>query len=301
MIKPPLIKPGDTIAIAAPARKVEPHQIQNAVNTFKGWGLRVLTGDNLYSSAHHYLAGSDKERLHDLQRFIDNPSVNAIISARGGYGSTRIIDQLNLDPLKNNPKWIIGFSDITALQLKLASGGIMSVHGTMPILFPREDSKPSIDSLWETLSRGSFSLSAAPNPFNRFGHGSGKLVGGNLSLIVDALGTACEPDTENAILVIEEIDEYYYRIDRMMTHLKRAGKLKNLRGLVIGHFTALKESELAFRETLEQIVMNAVAEYKYPVAFGFPTGHENPNFAWIQGEEAQFLVSEAHNHLGSMH
>jgi muramoyltetrapeptide carboxypeptidase len=301
MIKPPLLKPGDTIAIVAPARRVDPKQIASAIKSFESWGLRVLTGKNLYSNSHHYLAGSDEERLLDLQNFLDDPTVNAIISARGGYGSTRIVDLLNFNSLTKNPKWIVGFSDITAVHLKLAKHGLISLHGTMPILFDREDSALSVQSLWHTLTTGSFSLKANPNPHNRNGTASGKLIGGNLSLIVDALGTSSEPDTENAILIIEEIDEYFYRIDRMMTHLKRAGKLKCLKGLAVGHFTAIKESELQFQESVEQIILNSVREYNYPVAFNLPSGHENPNFSWIQGENAEMSVSTHNTHLSSMH
>jgi muramoyltetrapeptide carboxypeptidase len=292
MIKPALLKTGDRIAIVAPARKVQPADVEKAVEVFTSWGLEVAFGSSLHSNAHSYLAGSDKERLNDLQLVLDNAEIKAVISARGGYGTTRILDRLNINALQKNPKWIIGFSDITALHLKLFNTGVMSIHATMPALFSKADATKSIESLRKILFEQNFSFEALPCVDNRKGEASGRLIGGNLSLVVDSLGTSTEPDTTNAILMIEEIDEYRYRIDRMITQLKRAGKLASLSGLVVGHMTDIKESELPFGESVEKIILNAVEEYDYPVAFRFPFGHENPNIAWRHGEIAKLKVDQ---------
>jgi muramoyltetrapeptide carboxypeptidase len=292
MIKPALLKTGDRIAIVAPARKVQPADVAKASEVFKSWGLEVAFGSNLHSNAHSYLAGSDQQRLTDLQSVLDNADIKAVISARGGYGTTRILDRVNLNALQRNPKWIIGFSDVTALHLRLLKAGIMSVHATMPVLFGKADAAKSVESLRRILFEKNFSLQAEPCDDNKKGEASGRLVGGNLSLVADSLGTSTEPDMTNAILMIEEIDEYRYRIDRMMTQLKRAGKLASLSGLVVGHMTDIKESELPFGESVEKIILNVVEEYDYPVAFKFPFGHENPNLAWRHGELVTLKVDQ---------
>ena len=290
MVRPPLLKTGDTITIVAPARKIKPEDLELAKKTFLGWGLRVELPDNIFSASHSYLAGSDEVRLSDFQSALDNPSVRCIICARGGYGTTRILDSLDFSSFKNNPKWIAGFSDITALHLKLASLGIESIHGTMPGLFQKTDSSASVESLRRVLFNGYETMEAPHVQWNRPGIAQGQLIGGNLSLIVDSMGTDSEPDTRKKILVVEEIDEYLYRIDRMLMHLKRAGKIRDLSGLVIGHMTSIADSE-SFGESIQQVICRAVEEYDFPVAFGFPIGHENPNTAWIHGAEMTLKVT----------
>lgn len=254
-----------------------------AIKTFESWGLNVVLAKNLFSNDHSYLAGTDQQRLSDIQFLIDNPDVHAIICARGGYGSTRIVDQIDFSSLQKKPKYIIGFSDITAIHLKIYSLGIQSIHATMPILFPKEASILSIASLQRILFNKPDIIQVPFNKYSINGSGSGEVIGGNLSLIVDALGTSSEPDTTGKILVIEEIDEYRYKLDRMLTQLKRAGKLNALAGIIVGHMTDIKDSELSFGETVEEIILNHTSGYNYPVAFQFPTGHENPNLAWLHG------------------
>jgi muramoyltetrapeptide carboxypeptidase len=292
MIKPNVLKAGDTIAIVAPARKTPQTNIESTKIILEGWGLKVVLGKNLYSNVHSYLSGSDAERLEDFQTCLDDTNVRAIIAARGGYGSTRIVDVLNTDSLMKDPKWIIGFSDITAFHLKLLKGGFMSIHGTMPILFSNPQSNLSISSLKSVLFTGGFSIDGKSVPINRTGKAKGILVGGNLSLIADSLGTPSELITENRILFIEEIDEYKYKLDRMMTQLKRAGKLKNLKALLVGHMTDIKDSDLPFGESAYEIIQNSVRDYHYPVAYGIPSGHENPNLAWIHGSNVSLIVDD---------
>lgn len=300
MIEPPFLKHGDTIGIAAPGRKVPREIIQESLAIFQSWGVHVRLATNLFSNNHSYLAGTDRERLADFQELINNKSVNAILCARGGYGSSRFIDQLDFSPLKTNPKWIAGFSDVTALHLKLYSLGIQSIHATMPVLFSKPDSVDSVASLQKILFGEVLPIQAKAHELNRPGSASGELIGGNLSLIVDSLRTSAEPDTTGKILVVEEVDEYRYKIDRMMNQLKRAGKLASLAGLIVGHLTDITDTELSFGETAQAIILNAVSEYQFPVAFNFPTGHENPNLAWRHGHLARLDVGHEKTILSEM-
>ncbi len=283
MVSPPLLQSGDKIGIVATGRRVCAQDIESACRTFVDWGLDVICAPNLHSNDHSYLAGSDEQRMSDLQELLNSSEIRAIICARGGYGTTRIVDDLDFSALITNPKWIVGFSDVTALHLRLHKLGIKSIHSTMPIFFSRSDSGPSVESLRQTLFAGINTISAEHNSSNRYGKATGPVIGGNLSLIADAIGTSDDPDTAGKILILEEVDEYSYRIDRMLMHLKRAGKLDGLAGLVIGHMTDIKEPELAFGETIENIVLNKTLQLNYPIAFNFPIGHENPNLAWVHG------------------
>jgi muramoyltetrapeptide carboxypeptidase len=292
MISAAPLKENDTIGIVAPGRKIKKNELDAALKIINSWGLNTVISENIFSAEHSYLSGTDQERLQDFQSMIDNPNIKAIICARGGYGSTRIVDQFDFNPLIKNPKWIVGFSDITAIHLKLFSLGLQSIHGTMPVLFSRSDSKASVEQLKKVLFGDGIIIEAENSSFNKLGKCIGETIGGNLSLIVDSLATGTEPDTTGKILIIEEVDEYSYRLDRMMTQLKRAGKLKGLAGLVIGHFTDIKDMESSFGESFEKIILNAVKEYNYPVAFGFPIGHENPNFAWRHGGSANLTIDQ---------
>lgn len=292
MITPPLIVSGDKIGVVAPGRKVNAQDIDEAKKIFSTWGLEVVPAAHLHSEYHSYLSGSDEERSNDLQKMIGDPNVRAIISARGGYGTTRILDKIDFTPLVKDPKWLIGFSDITALHLKLFKLGIKSIHATMPILFSDQESASSIESLRQILFRESPIISAGLSRGNRLGKATAQVIGGNLSLIVDAIGTPSDPDTSGKILVLEEIDEYFYKVDRMVMHLKRSGKLDNLAGLIVGHMTDLKNPKLPFGETVEEIVLSKTGHTKYPIAFGFPIGHENPNMAWVHGSVMTLTVSE---------
>lgn len=280
---PPLLKSGDKIGIVAPGRKPGRASIDTAITVFESWGLEATLGANLFTETHNYLSASDEQRLADLQRFFDDDKIRAVICARGGYGSSRIIDYLDLSQLIKYPKWLIGFSDVTAIHLLLFRAAIASIHGTMPILFPKEETRSSLESLRALLFEGECHIDIPRNAEYSASDITGFTVGGNLSLIVDSLGTKTELDTTEKILVVEEIDEYYYRLDRMIHQLDRAGKLKNLRALVVGYMTDMKEGDLRFGASSEDIIRNVVGKYDYPVFFNFPIGHENPNLAWIHG------------------
>ncbi len=290
MIVPRPLKPGDKIGIVAPGRKVSPQQMEQAISAFSDWQLNVVLSPNIFGHDHSYLAAKDEGRLSDFQNMIDDPEISAIICARGGYGTTRILDRLDFHRLLKNPKWIVGFSDITAVHLKLNALGIESIHATMPILFSQEGSMPSIASLLEILFGSTPPISALSNAANKYGSAKGEVVGGNLSLLVDSLLTSGEADFTKKILIVEEIDEYLYKIDRMFTHLDRAGKLSNLRGLVVGYFSDIKDTSPGFGETVEQLILEKVGRYNYPVAFNLPIGHENPNLAWRSGSTMTLTV-----------
>lgn len=291
MIVPRFLKPGDKIGIVAPGRKVIGEQLKTAIQTFSSWDLKVELSPNLFSNDHSYLAATDESRLRDFQAMMDDPSISAIVCARGGYGTTRILDRLDFRHFIKNPKWIIGFSDITALHLRLNILGIQSIHSTMPILFAKDDSFPSIASLRETLFGSSQMIKAHATTYNKHGAATGEVVGGNLSLLVDSLSTPADADLGDKILIVEEIDEYLYKIDRMFTHLLRAGKLSRLRGLAVGYFSDIKDTSPVFGETVEQIILEKVSQYNYPVAFNMPIGHENPNLAWRSGSTMTLTVN----------
>jgi len=292
MINPPLLKTGDKIGITATGRKISNKDIETAKTIFTSWGMEVAIGPNLYSSSHNYLSGSDEERLADFQQMLDDPQIKAIVCARGGYGTTRILDNLNFSSLYKNPKWIIGFSDVTALHLKLLKSGVKSIHGTMPVLFSKAESHSSVESLRHVLIGESDVLQSPLNKHNKYGKATAQVIGGNLSLISDAIGSSSDPDTNGKILILEEIDEYKYKVDRMLMHLKRCGKLDNLAGLVVGHMTDIKDPELPFGESIEQIILSKTSHKNYPVAFNFPIGHENPNLAWVHGSVMTLNVTE---------
>ncbi len=292
MIIPPKLKPGDTVAIVAPSRKVSPAQLDAALIVLESWGLTTKLGKNIFSDRHSYLAGTDDERREDFQSMINDSGVKAIFCARGGYGSTRIVEDIDFAPLKRSPKWVIGFSDITAFHLRLLSVGIASMHATMPIFFGREEAQASVETIRKVLLEGDCNIVFPAGYYNRSGKATGQVLGGNLSLIADALNTPSDPQMDGKILIVEEVDEYYYKLDRMFTQLRRTGKLKNLAGLVIGHMTDMKNSDLDFGETVFDIVNHAVRDYEYPVAFSFPSGHTNPNDAWVQGAPAVLHVDD---------
>ncbi len=291
MVTPPFLKAGDRIGIVATARRIDRDAIEAATRILASWNLVPVLSPYLFSENHSYMAGNDEERLSGIQNMLDDPSIKAIICARGGYGTTRIIDRLSFQKFLHFPKWIVGFSDITALHIRLGKLNVESIHGIMPILFDRPESKDSVDSIKDVVFGTRNKIQASAHLQNRPGKGSGALIGGNLSLLVDALGTKDDFNCDGKILVIEEIDEYLYKVDRMMVHLKRSGKLAQLSGMVVGHFTFIKDSDLPFGESFTDIIEYHCQDYDFPIGFNFPTGHECPNLAWIQGAEATLNVT----------
>lgn len=285
---PPYLKKGDKIAITCPAKKL-PRPMDDAVTLLQSWGLEVVLGDTVTASYHQF-AGDDDLRAHDLQRFIDDDSIKAIIAARGGYGTIRIIDRVDFSRFAQNPKWLIGFSDITVLHTHLfANYGAQTIHGQMPVNIP-DASKHSLDTLRMALFGEALSYQYHAHGLNRSGESSGILVGGNLSLLVSVSGSVSDINYAGKILFIEDVGEYLYSVDRMLRSLKRAGKLSQLAGLVVGGFTDMKDNDIPFGQTVPEIIMDIVQEYDYPVCFDFPAGHIPDNCSLIFGREANLSV-----------
>jgi len=293
MKTPPYLNPGSKIRIVAPAGRVSEKYIIPAAQWLTGQGYKTVLGQHIFAQ-HFQFAGTDQQRLHDLQLALDDPETSAIICARGGYGTIRIIDQLDFTAFKKNPKWIVGFSDVTILHSLLNKLGFASIHGTMPRHFLDESGleTENLKTLMQLITgeKVSYNISAFKN--NRTGVVAAELVGGNLSILSSLMGTRYEPDTNGKILFLEDIDEYLYHADRMMHQLKLSGKFENLAGLVIGDFTKMKDNESPFGKTFQEIIMDSVSEYNFPVAFGFPIGHNKRNLALAPGEIWELKVSE---------
>lgn len=265
--------------------------MDEAIRVLQLWGLEVVMGETLTASYHQF-AGDDDLRAKDMQRFIDDDSIKAIIAARGGYGTIRIIDQINFSNLLQKPKWLVGFSDITILHSHLHSHyGLQSIHGQMPVNIP-DASSQSLLTLRKALFGEELSYHFQSHSLNRPGKARAQVIGGNLSLLIAALGSVSDMDYAGKILFIEDVGEYYYSIDRMLYTLKRAGKLNNLAGLVVGAFTGMKDNDIPFGFTVPEIVMNIVAGGNYPVCFDFPAGHIPDNHALIFGREMQLTINE---------
>lgn len=291
MIKqPPHLKKGDKVAIVCPAKKL-PKSIDTAIEILEQWGLEVITGKTVHA-AYHQFAGDDALRTSDLQGFLDDPEIKAIIAGRGGYGTIRIIDELDFSKFKDNPKWIVGFSDITVLLSHLmAETGIQSIHGQMPYTFD-EATPESLESLRTALFGGTINYSSHSSFPGRNGSAEGVLIGGNLTLLIAVQGSVSEIDYTDKILFIEDVGEHEYAVDRMMRILKRAGKLDKLKGLIVGAFNEMTPESIPFGQTPEQVIWDVVKEYDYPVCFNFPVGHIEDNRAMVVGAKVKFVVEE---------
>jgi len=290
--QPAYLKKGDKIAIVCPASKL-PKSIDGAIAIFRSWGLEVEMGQTV-SAEHHQFAGDDALRTTDLQHYLDDPDTKAIIAGRGGYGTVRIIDELDFRAFTAQPKWIVGFSDVTVLLSHIyAVFGIQSIHAQMPYTFD-EATPESMESLrkalfgekieynYKAIARSN-DITSPPLVPNRTGMASGILIGGNLTLLVMVQGSSSEMDYTDKILFIEDVGERPSSIDRMMRMLKRNGKLAKLKGLIVGAFNELPEEKIPFGQSPEEIIWEVVKEYDYPVCFNFPTGHIEDNRAMVLG------------------
>lgn len=298
MVIPEKLKAGDDVMILSTARKVSLEELEEPKKRLESWGLKVHYAPDLFES-HNQFAGSDQQRASDLQVAIDSKSIKAIFCARGGYGTTRMIDLVNFDSLQKNPKWLVGFSDVTALHGELNNKRVASIHATMPLFYQKDD-QVSLDSLKQVLYHASFHYEFRNHELNRKGTCQGELIGGNLSIINHLIGTSSEFDMTGKILFLEDLDEYLYHIDRMMIQLKRGGKLKNLRGLVIGHMSHMHDNKIPFGKTALEIIKEAVADYPFPVAFNAPIGHETDNRAVIVGSQVALMVNDSQTKLHSI-
>jgi muramoyltetrapeptide carboxypeptidase len=295
MIKiPPYLKKGDTIGITCPAGYMAKEKAQTCIETLQQWGYHVMVGKTLGSKSDNYFSGTDEERLNELQAMLDDDSIKAILFGRGGYGVSRIIDQLNFKKFKNKPKWVIGFSDITILHCHIFSNyKIAGIHAPMAAAFNEGGAKNEyVLSLKKMLAGKKNKYTCATHIFNNQGTAVGELVGGNLSLLAHITGTPSDINTKNKILFIEDIGEYIYAVDRMFYQLKRSGKLDNLAGLVIGGFTDMKDTERPFGKSIEETIHDIVKDYAYPVCFNFPVSHGKENYALKTGGTYQLSVGK---------
>ncbi len=292
MISPPPLEKGSKVAIVAPAKSIDEHAIDECIDIFESWGLEVVLGRHLFSN-HHQFAGKDKQRLKDFQAVLDDPMVLAIFCVRGGYGTTRIIDDVNFTALRRSPKWVVGYSDVTALLSHLFNLGFESVHGIMPALFGQKGAEPAIKSLKDLLFGKTPNYVVSPHQLNKGGSGHGKLVGGNLSIVCHLIGTSSDIVTDDCVLFLEDVDEHLYSLDRMMVQLKRSGKLDQLSGLIVGQFTDIKdEGEVSFGSNAYEIIKAHVTDFNYPVCFGFQAGHVAHNIALPIGRKCAVTVDK---------
>jgi muramoyltetrapeptide carboxypeptidase len=285
-IQPPFLKGGDEVAIVSPSFCIDEDKLAAAVEFLSTWGLKARVGKNA-AKRNGPFAGSDEERLSDIQEATDDSSIRAVLCARGGYGLLRIIDRINFSSLRKNPKWYVGYSDITVLHTWLAEReNIISVHGDMPLnYFDPEKEKVTFSTLKKALFGQPYSITWEGN-YYRKANSEGEITGGNLSLFYGLIGTPADPDTKGKILFLEDVGEYYYHIDRMLFSLKLAGKLKGLSALIIGGMTQMNDTRIPWGKSIEKSIMEVVEEYDYPVLFGFPGGHINDNRAVYIGRKA---------------
>ena len=295
IIRPSDLKKGDQIGIISTARKISKKELEFAKNTLEDWGLKVVFGNNLFQEYNQF-AGTDVQRSADLQQMIDNPDIKAIICARGGYGTVRILDLIDFSDFQSNPKWIAGYSDVTALHSTLHNLNITSLHSTMPINFS-DNTKTSLESLKQTLFGNLMSYNFPRHDLNRIGHTKGRVVGGNLSIIYSLLGSNTDINTDGKILFLEDLDEYLYHVDRMIMNLKRNGKLSKLAGLLVGEMNSMNDNSIPFGKSAIEIIAESVSEYDYPVAFNFPAGHINNNNTIILGQTASLTIDHKNSNL----
>ena len=283
------------IALAAPARKVTPNEMEFAIHWLHDHGFESVFDNRLYS-VDNIAAGSDTLRCSIIQEYMDRDDIDAIWMARGGYGSIRIIDKLDFSKFMKHPKPIIGFSDVTVFHGKLSRLGIPSIHASMPHILANKTPE-ALQSLIDALTGKPLHYEWPSYPLNRLGDAEGLMVGGNLSVLCGMLGSNSFPETDGKILFLEDVDEYIYHVERMMYALKRAGKLDHLKALVIGGLTDIHDNPDPFGKTVEQAIFDVVKEYDYPVCFGFPAGHQAENRAIVLGKTAMIRIGKENSHF----
>jgi len=289
MIIPKKLKKGDKIGIISTARKISLKELNPAILILESWGLEIMLGKNLFKIENQF-AGTIHERLTDLQAMIDDNSIKAIFFARGGYGTIQLIDKINFSNLIKNPKWIVGYSDITVLHSHLNNLKIASLHATMPINF-KTNTKGSLESIKNVIFNMKTNVSCKPNSLNKLGSITGEIVGGNLSILYSLLGSVSDINTDDKILFIEDLDEYLYHIDRMIISLKRNNKFKYLKGLIVGSMSDMNDNNVPFGKSAEEIILDHTKDYNFPICFEFPSGHIENNNAILFGVNTELKIA----------
>jgi muramoyltetrapeptide carboxypeptidase len=296
MLYPNALKPGDRISVIAPSGVVDPEYVEKARTIFERWGLKVILGEHLFKEYGRF-AGTESERLDDLQNSLDSFDIRAVFFARGGYGAVGILDRISLDKFKRNPKWLIGYSDITAIHSLMSGAGICSLHAPMSAHLAEEGESDEASILLKQVIFGEKPKYQIKNfPLNRTGSCSGYIRGGNLSVLAGLRGTPYDIQTENTILFIEDINEEAYHIDRMMYNLKLGGVLGKISGLIVGRFSGCKDDPL-MNKTIYESIFQLVEEYDYPVCFNFPVGHTKYNYPMIENGTALLDISNTNVNL----
>ncbi len=287
---PPFLQSGDQVGIVAPARSIEQNLYAEILKIIEAQEFIPIRGKSTYLS-HGPFAGTDAERAADLQSMLDNPEIKAIFCLRGGYGTVRIIEDLDFSMMQQQPKWLIGFSDITILHNQLHRLGLASLHGQMPLNFTGRTENKGLDTLFASLKGEALHYALKPHALNRGGEAEAELVGGNVAILSSLIGTPYDLDTDGKILFIEEVCEYLYRFDRLLYHLKLSGKLDKLKGLVVGGLSGMKDNDPGFGQSKEELVAALVQGCTYPVCFDFPAGHIPENYPLLLGCRAKLQVS----------
>lgn len=293
--QPKKLQRGDLVAVVTTARKIDKEDIQLAIELLESWGLNVVLGKTIGLEDNQY-GGTDSDRAKDFQQAMDDPAVKAIWCARGGYGTVRIIDSLDFTKFIKNPKYVIGFSDVTVLHSHLHNLGVQTLHAIMPITV-EGNTIEALESLKNDVF-GETNVYKIPSELgNKVGKGTGVLVGGNLSMLYSLLGSKSAIDTAGKILFIEDLDEYLYHIDRMLMNLKRNGYFDGLKGLVVGGMTKMNDNDIPFGKNAEDIILDAVSDHDFPVAFNFPAGHVKDNRSLHFGKTVAFTVTNSATEL----
>lgn len=291
MIAPKPLSKGSKIAIVATARFISESDIECSLQYLRDNGFEPVYDERLFAICNQF-AGNDGFRANVLQSYLDSPDIDAILCARGGYGTIRIVDNLKFDNFINKPKWIIGYSDVTVLHAKLQSIGFESIHASMPINF-RDNTEAALTSLIDALSSQNLHYEIKNSPLNIQGEAEAEIVGGNISVLYSMLGSSTFPDTKGKILFLEDLDEYLYHIDRMMFAFERAGILDNIKGLIVGGLTKMHDNNIPFGKTAEEIILERVADKGIPVCFNFPAGHIDDNRAIILGRKIRLSIQNS--------
>ena len=300
MISIPKLQAGDQVAIVATARKISITEVQSAIDLLNTWGLQPVIGKTIGAEENQF-AGSDAFRLSEIQHMLDNPDIKAIWCARGGYGTVRIIDALNFINFKKSPKWVVGYSDVTVLHSHLHTLGYNTIHAPMAIDIANQNEE-ALTCLRKALFGETYSINhVTQDPYTRVGMAEGQLVGGNLSILYSLCGSPSAIPTQGKILLLEDLDEYLYHIDRMMQNLKRNGYFENCKGLIVGSMVGMRDNTRSFGfntdnpygKTANEIIADAVAAYNFPVCFDFPVGHHNDHRAMILGSTIRLEVNSS--------